>query len=122
MLNYLEVQEELRKSPRKWLVTGCAGFVGSNSCHKLLELGQEVTGLDNMSIGQQNNIDELKEKYPAFDFHQGDIRDLDTVKKLMTGKDHVLHQAALGSVPRSIAHPWDSTNLVKVLLSTTTNG
>lgn len=105
MLNYTEVQDDLRNSPRRWLVTGCAGFIGSNICLKLLELGQEVTGLDNMSTGVRLNIDEIKAQYPNFEFIEGDIRDLDILQKAVHGKDHVLHQAALGSVPRSIVQP-----------------
>ncbi len=108
MLKYNEVQKELKKNPRSWLVTGAAGFIGSNLCHKLLELNQKVIGLDNYSTGKKKNIEELLSLYPQFEFVEGDIRDLKTVQSLVQGKDHVLHQAALGSVPRSIAHPLDS--------------
>lgn len=107
-LNYAEVQNELRKKPRSWLVTGAAGFIGSNICHKLLELNQKVTGLDNYSTGKQRNIEEIQNSYSQFEFIEGDIRNLDTVQSLVHNKDHVLHQAALGSVPRSIATPLDS--------------
>ncbi len=110
MLNYLEVQKELKSNPKKWLVTGCAGFIGSNLSLKLLELGQSVTGIDNMSTGQQRNIDEISKEFNDFEFIKGDIRDLEAVKKCVTGKDYVLQQAALGSVPRSIANPLDSHN------------
>jgi UDP-N-acetylglucosamine 4-epimerase len=105
MLNYLQVQDQLKAQPRQWLVTGCAGFIGSNLSLKLLELGQQVTGLDNMSTGQSRNIAELKKKFPDFKFIEGDVRDRDTLKQVATNKDHILHQAALGSVPRSIANP-----------------
>lgn len=108
MLNYSEAQQDLQKNPRRWLVTGAAGFIGSNLCHKLLELGQEVTGFDNLSTGQQANIEELTQKYPQFRFAEGDIRDLKALENEVKGKDHVLHQAALGSVPRSIDRPLDS--------------
>lgn len=119
---YQDVQTELKKTPRTWLVTGAAGFIGSNICLKLLELNQLVTGLDNYSNGQKKNIDELSKKFPSFNFVEGDIRDLDLCKKLIEGKDHVLHQAALGSVPRSIKLPLDShdsnvNGLLNVLFS-----
>ena len=107
-LNYNEVQSQLKAQPRKWLITGAAGFIGSNICLKLLELGQEVTGLDNYSNGQKRNIEELSQKFPSFQFVEGDIRNLDQCKNLTQGKDHVLHQAALGSVPRSIKDPLAS--------------
>ncbi len=102
--------EDLKNKPHHWLVTGCAGFIGSNLIEKLLELGQKVTGLDNFSTGFQYNLDEVeqtigKEKWQNFTFIQGDIRDPETCQKACEGKDFVLHQAALGSVPRSIADP-----------------
>lgn len=108
MLNYQDAQKQLINSPRNWLVTGAAGFIGSNLCHKLLQLKQSVVGIDNFSNGQDRNIRELISTYPEFEFIEGDIRDLDLVQKLVKSKHHILHQAALGSVPRSIEFPLKS--------------
>jgi UDP-N-acetylglucosamine/UDP-N-acetylgalactosamine 4-epimerase len=108
MLNYSEVQKELQQRPRQWLITGAAGFIGSNLCYKLLQLDQKVTGLDNFSNGQKRNIEELSSLYPSFEFIEGDIRDHDLLKKIIPGHAHILHQAALGSVPRSIKNPLAS--------------
>lgn len=108
MESYKEAQKILIENPRSWLVTGAAGFIGSNISLKLLELGQSVVGLDNFSNGKKANIEFIKKHYPQFDFVEGDIRDLDLCLKLSKNKDHVLHQAALGSVPRSIKLPLDS--------------
>lgn len=81
MSRYEEVQEELRAQPRTWLVTGCAGFIGSNLLEKLLELGQSVVGLDNFSTGHQHNLDDVREcvgqeAWSRFRFIEGDIRNL----------------------------------------------
>jgi UDP-N-acetylglucosamine 4-epimerase len=86
------------------LVTGGAGFIGSNLCKTLLENGNSVRVLDNLATGQMKNIEPILAN-PNFNFIEGDIRDLDTCKKATEGIDYVLHQAALGSVPRSIADP-----------------
>jgi UDP-N-acetylglucosamine 4-epimerase len=96
--------------PRTWLVTGVAGFIGSNLLEKLLLLNQKVIGLDNFSTGFQHNLDEVSslvtnEQWARFSFIQGDIRDIATCQKACEGVDYVLHQAALGSVPRSIEDP-----------------
>jgi UDP-N-acetylglucosamine 4-epimerase len=104
------IQSNLKNTPRTWLVTGCAGFIGSNLLETLLRLDQTVIGLDNFSTGHQHNLDEVRElvsdmQWRRFDFIQGDIRDLHACKKAVMGVDHVLHQAALGSVPRSIQDP-----------------
>lgn len=110
MSRYEEVQAELRAQPRTWLVTGCAGFIGSNLLEKLLELGQTVVGLDNFSTGHQHNLDDVREcvgdeAWSRFRFIEGDIRALDDCHRACEGVDYVLHQAALGSVPRSLVDP-----------------
>ncbi|BCA80085.1 SDR family oxidoreductase [Desulfuromonas sp. AOP6] len=110
---YENVKIDLQQSPRVWLVTGCAGFIGSNLLEALLQLGQSVVGLDNFSTGKQANLDEVcslvtKEQWARFRFVEGDIRDLLTCQNACTGVDYVLHQAALGSVPRSIDDPLTS--------------
>lgn len=100
----------LRDRPRRWLVTGAAGFIGSNLVEKLLLLDQEVVGLDNFATGSRRNVDEVLDSVaPAqrqrYRFVQGDITNLVTCREVCNGADVVLHQAALGSVPRSIADP-----------------
>ena len=101
-----------------WLITGVAGFIGSNLLEVLLKLNQKVIGLDNFSTGYQHNIDDVLNTIEAsqrknFQFYEGDIRQLNDCKKAVVGVDFVLHQAALGSVPRSIATP-DITNETNV--------
>ena len=110
MLNYQAVQNELRRNPKTWLITGVTGFIGSNLLETLLLLNQKVTGLDNFATGNVKNMGEVngcveKEQWDRFHFIEGDIRDLDTCLKACTGVDYVLHQAALGSVPRSLEDP-----------------
>ncbi|MDR2573854.1 MAG: Vi polysaccharide biosynthesis UDP-N-acetylglucosaminuronic acid C-4 epimerase TviC [Desulfovibrio sp.] len=100
----------LQAAPARWLVTGVAGFIGSNLLEHLLKLGQTVTGLDNFLTGYQKNLDMVKdivgpEAWKRFTFVEGDIRDMETCRKVCSGVDHVLHEAALGSVPRSIDDP-----------------
>ena len=107
---YAQVQAELLGAPKVWLITGVAGFIGSNLLEVLLKLNQTVVGLDNLSTGYQHNLDEVQGKVSAqqwskFSFHLGDIRHLDDCRKACAGVDYVLHQAALGSVPRSMADP-----------------
>jgi len=102
--------QRLRDDPKVWLVTGVAGFIGSNLLEHLLDLEQTVIGLDNFSTGKQANLDEVEEivtpeQWSRFHFRRGDIRDLSTCHELCHGVDFVLHQAALGSVPRSIEDP-----------------
>lgn len=92
------------------LVTGGAGFIGSNLCEKLLELNAKVTCLDNFSTGKKSNIKSF-ESNPNFKLIEGDIRDLNTCKKACSGQNYVLHQAALGSVPRSINDPITSNDV-----------
>lgn len=112
------VKNELSSSPRKWLVTGCAGFIGSNLLESLLKLGQTVVGLDNFATGYQRNLDEVRgsvtpEQWARFTFIEGDIRDLEACRRAVQGVDFVLHQAALGSVPRSLNDPI-TTNEVNI--------
>ncbi len=107
---YTKRQEELREQPKTWLVTGVAGFIGSNLLETLLKLDQQVIGLDNFSTGFQHNLDEVRslvgdEQWRRFTFIKGDIRDLETCHRACRNVDYVLHQAALGSVPRSIEDP-----------------
>lgn len=108
--HFEEIQNELRAVPRKWLVTGCAGFIGSNLVETLLKLDQTVVGLDNFSTGFLHNLDEVREQISAkqwarFRLIKGDIRDLNACREAVSSVSHVLHQAALGSVPRSIEDP-----------------
>jgi UDP-N-acetylglucosamine/UDP-N-acetylgalactosamine 4-epimerase len=135
---YQQVQASLASSPKTWLVTGMAGFIGSNLLETLLKLGQRVVGLDNFATGHQRNLDEVQTlvttaQWANFSFIEGDIRNLDDCQKAMTFSpsapvpviasgarqsvpphpnsypvDYVLHQAALGSVPRSLADPITS--------------
>ncbi|WP_108647151.1 NAD-dependent epimerase/dehydratase family protein [Polynucleobacter rarus] len=105
-----EVKQQLIKEPKKWLITGCAGFIGSNLLEDLLKLDQTIVGLDNFSTGFAHNLEEVKslvtaEQWQRFTMIEGDIRDLATCKKACQDIDYVLHQAALGSVPRSIENP-----------------
>jgi UDP-N-acetylglucosamine 4-epimerase len=96
---YEEVQQHISGRRRTWLVTGAAGFIGANLVEELLRLEQDVVGLDNFSTGKRENVD------PRIRFIEGDIRSLDTCREACRGVDFVLHQAALGSVPRSIDKP-----------------
>ena len=110
MSQYQTVCGQLRKSPKTWLVTGVAGFIGSNLLETLLKLDQHVVGLDNFATGHQYNLDEVQSlvtprQWSNFTFHEGDIRNFEDCQKACDGVDYVLHQAALGSVPRSIADP-----------------
>ncbi|MEO6985182.1 MAG: SDR family oxidoreductase [Paralcaligenes sp.] len=115
---YQEVMASLRSEPKTWLVTGCAGFIGSNILETLLTLNQSVVGLDNFATGHQYNLDEVQkivttEQWARFTFRQGDIRDPAACRTALEGVDYVLHQAALGSVPRSLADPV-TTNEVNI--------
>lgn len=114
MTRYQEIKIQLKSAPKTWLVTGCAGFIGSNLLETLLLLNQKVVGLDNFATGHQHNLDEVKDQVSAdqwqnFTFIEGDIRNLEDCTKAIgtieSSVDYVLHQAALGSVPRSIADP-----------------
>jgi UDP-N-acetylglucosamine 4-epimerase len=110
MTAFEKIQRDLLHCPKKWLVTGCAGFIGSNLLEYLLKLDQTVVGLDNLSTGHQHNMDEVRDlvsevQWRRFTFIHGDIRDRNACKEATTHVEHVLHQAALGSVPRSISDP-----------------
>lgn len=104
------IKDKLRNEPKTWLITGVAGFIGSNLLETLLLLDQRVVGLDNFSTGFQHNLDEVQsvvssDQWAQFNFIEGDIRKLDDCQTACKNVDYVLHQAALGSVPRSIADP-----------------
>ncbi|WP_299311854.1 SDR family oxidoreductase [uncultured Aquimarina sp.] len=92
------------------LVTGAAGFIGSNLCEALLEKGSKVIGLDNFATGHKKNLSAINEN-PNFIFIEGDIRNLEDCQKACQGVDYILHQAALGSVPRSINDPITSNDV-----------
>ena len=133
MTRYEQVQAELLQSPKTWLVTGVSGFIGSNLLETLLRLNQRVVGLDNFATGYQRNLDEVQtlvtqDQWANFQFIEGDVRNLADCQSALTwhapvasyppgettnsdhiSVDYVLHQAALGSVPRSLADPI-STN------------
>jgi UDP-N-acetylglucosamine/UDP-N-acetylgalactosamine 4-epimerase len=137
MTRYEQIQTQLRQTPKTWLVTGVAGFIGSNLLETLLTLDQRVVGLDNFATGHQRNLDEVQSlvtpaQWANFHFIEGDIRQLEDCQKAMTWQspvgahprgrspesdaipvDYVLHQAALGSVPRSLADPI-TTNATNV--------
>jgi UDP-N-acetylglucosamine 4-epimerase len=105
-----KIRKDLQSNPRTWLVTGVAGFIGSNLLEELLNLGQVVIGLDNFSTGYRRNLEDVrkeisKEAWERFRFLEGDIRNLTDCHKACEGVDYVLHHAALGSVPRSIDDP-----------------
>ncbi len=107
---YDVLRGQLESNPKTWLITGVAGFIGSNLLEHLLKLNQRVVGLDNFATGHQYNLDEVQElvtpeQWARFSFIEGDICNLEVCKKVCDGADYVLHQAALGSVPRSIVDP-----------------
>ena len=110
MNQYQTVCEQLKGAPKTWLITGVAGFIGSNLLETLLKLDQKVVGLDNFATGHQHNLDEVKgcvseAQWSNFNFIEGDIRQFADCQTACNGVDYVLHQAALGSVPRSIVDP-----------------
>jgi len=116
MKKYHEIKSQLLCEPKVWLITGVAGFIGSNLLEKLLKLDQIVIGLDNFSTGHSCNLEEVKRvvsdvRWQRFKFIKGDIRNLEDCKYAVTGVDFVLHQAALGSVPRSINDPIKSNDV-----------
>ena len=114
---YQKLRHTLTSSPRAWLVTGAAGFIGSHLVDELLTLGQSVVGLDNFSTGSQANVDDVLARHPLTRRHfrmiEGDIRDPATCHAACAGVQYVLHEAALGSVPWSVADPI-TTNTVNV--------
>jgi UDP-N-acetylglucosamine/UDP-N-acetylgalactosamine 4-epimerase len=110
MANYEQLKAELKAKPRTWLVTGVAGFIGSNLLETLLKLDQAVVGLDDFSTGHRKNLEEVKAQSSAaqwarFRMTEGDISDMETCQRVCAGVDYVLHQAAQGSVPASMANP-----------------
>lgn len=115
MNKYQLATEQLKETPKTWLITGVAGFIGSNLLESLLKLDQQVVGLDNFSTGKGSNLDEVRSlvsdtQWKRFRFLEGDIRSLDTCRDMCRGVDYILHEAALGSVPRSIADPIASND------------
>lgn len=107
---YELICSQLKEQPQTWLVTGVAGFIGSNLLEALLQLDQTVVGLDNFSTGYRRNLDEVQmtvepAQWNRFRFIEGDIRNLEDCRAAVSGVDRVLHEAALGSVPRSVNDP-----------------
>jgi UDP-N-acetylglucosamine 4-epimerase len=107
---YESTREELCQTPFSWLITGVAGFIGSHLLESLLMLDQRVMGLDNFSTGTRSNLEDVRSRagtnrWARFTLLEGDIRSLEACRRACRGVDFVLHQAALGSVPRSIAEP-----------------
>ncbi|MCY9804060.1 SDR family oxidoreductase [Vibrio scophthalmi] len=118
MTKFEQVQQELLDTPKTWLITGVAGFIGSNLLEQLLKLNQKIVGLDNFATGHQHNLDEVQRlvsesQWANFSFIEGDIRNSETCKNAVQGVDFILHQAALGSVPRSINDPL-TTNATNI--------
>jgi len=118
MTQYEKTQQDLVNTPKTWLITGVAGFIGSNLLETLLKLNQTVVGLDNFATGYQKNLDEVQglvsaEQWQRFSFIEGDIRNFKDCQTACADVDYILHQAALGSVPRSLADPI-TTNEVNI--------
>ncbi len=118
MTKFEQVKIDLLRNQYTWCVTGVAGFIGSNILETLLKLNQKVVGLDNFSTGYQKNLNEAKSavsspQWANFNFFEGDIRNFEDCQKAVDKCDYVLHQAALGSVPRSLDDPI-TTNDVNV--------
>lgn len=119
---YSSILDDLIARPKTWLITGVAGFIGSNLLEHLLKINQKVIGLDNFSTGYKSNLLEVQQivthkKWKNFKFIEGDICELETCKKACIDVDYVLHQGALGSVPRSIKDPiaTNASNIVGFL-------
>lgn len=115
---YTIAREDLARCPQRWLITGVAGFIGSNLLEALLKLDQQVVGLDNFSTGSHSNLEEVSssvgsERWARFELIEGDIRNASDCARATQGIDHVSHQAALGSVPRSLLDPV-ATNDVNI--------
>jgi UDP-N-acetylglucosamine 4-epimerase len=112
-MKYNEVKEQLKQEQKTWLITGVAGFIGSNLAEALLKLNQKVISLDNFATGHRYNLEHIKhsvssQQWENFTFVEGDITDFSTCLSVTKDVDIVLHQAALGSVPRSIDNPVNS--------------
>jgi UDP-N-acetylglucosamine 4-epimerase len=112
-MKYDEIKEELKSNQKTWLITGVAGFIGSNLAEALLKLNQKVISLDNFTTGHRYNLEHIKhsvssQQWENFTFVEGDITDFSTCLSVTKDVDIVLHQAALGSVPRSIDNPVNS--------------
>ncbi|QJT07684.1 SDR family oxidoreductase [Oceanidesulfovibrio marinus] len=112
---YDALTQRLQSEPRTWCVTGVAGFIGSNLLETLLALGQNVVGIDNFATGHQRNLDEVhaivgEERFARFTFYEADITDYESCRKVCANVDFVLHQAALGSVPRSLDNPLNTNS------------
>jgi UDP-N-acetylglucosamine 4-epimerase len=132
MSAFEQLKEQMLAKPKTWLVTGVAGFIGSNLLETLLRMNQRVIGLDNYATGSRRNLDQVRDlvgqdRWEYFQQMDGDVRDLDNCKRASQGVDYVLHQAALGSVPRSIENPLDShatnvTGFVNMLIAARDNG
>jgi len=110
MTAYEHLRSHLPTAPKSWLITGVAGFIGCNLLEALLKLEQKVVGLDNFATGHHHNLKQIQdavtpEQWSRFKFIEGDIRKLDDCRAACAGVDYVLHQAALGSVPRSLEDP-----------------
>jgi UDP-N-acetylglucosamine 4-epimerase len=122
-----DLKNDLAAQPRTWLVTGAAGFIGCNLVEALLMLDQNVVGLDNFSTGYEKNLAQVQasvgaERWARFSLKRGDIRDLITCHTVCRDVDYVLHQAALGSVPRSIedpllTHASNNTGFINMLVA-----
>ena len=116
MLSYNKIKTKLLKEQKTWLITGVAGFIGSNLLETLLKLDQRIIGLDNFSTGHEANLKKVSSlvsdaQWKNFTFMEGDICDYETCIKATTNVEYVLHQAALGSVPRSVADPILTNNV-----------
>ena len=110
--NFNEILVHLKNNKYTWLITGAAGFIGSNLVDILLSLNQKVIGLDNLSLGNKKGLDEIVNYYdkPLFRFLEGDVSCFEDCEEACSGVDFVLHQAALGSIPRSISNPINTNN------------
>lgn len=132
MNHYEAIKQKLYHEPRTWLITGCAGFIGSNLVEVLLKLGQKVVGIDNFSTGYRHNLDDIRhnvsqKEWNSFTFFEGDIVDYAVCEQVTRNVDIILHQAALGSVPRSIDNPINSnlsnvTGFLNLLTTAKNNG
>jgi UDP-N-acetylglucosamine 4-epimerase len=131
-MKYEHVKNDLLQNKKTWLITGVAGFIGSNLAEALLKLNQKVISLDNFATGHPHNLEHIKksvstEQWENFTFVEGDITHLETCQKITEGVDVILHQAALGSVPRSIDNPVLSnhanvTGFLNILTAAKDNG